>query len=131
LNRGLDFLGQFGPTNASDVYQIVAGLEGSFQNRDWTWEVFYSSGETTATNVYYGLPSVQRWKALAHSPEFGRGQVIDYATAPDGSPMLDANGQRIIVGGNYQIRCTSGLPIFYGTTADMTQDCVNSLLGPF
>jgi len=131
LNRGLDFLGQFGPTNNSDVYQIMAGLEGSFTNRDWTWEAYYSSGETSAENVYYGLPSVQRWKALAHSPEFGSNQVINYATAPDGSPLLDANGQRIPVGGNYQIRCTSGLPIFFGTTADLTQDCVNSLLGPF
>jgi iron complex outermembrane recepter protein len=131
LNRGLDFLGQFGPTNASDVYQIVAGVEGSFEGRDWTWEAFYSSGETTATNVYYGLPSVQRWKALAASPNFGAGQVINYATAPDGSPLLDANGNRIPIGGNYQIRCTSGLPIFYGTTADVTPDCINSLLGPF
>ncbi|HEY8520115.1 MAG TPA: TonB-dependent receptor [Gammaproteobacteria bacterium] len=131
LNRGLDFLGQFGPTNESDVYQIMAGVEGSFENRDWTWEAYYSSGETTATNVYYGLPSVQRWKALVASPEFGSNVVIDYATAPDGSPITDANGDPIPVGGNYQIRCTSGLPIFYGTTADVTQDCINSLLGPF
>ena len=131
LNRGLDFLGQFGPSNNSDVYQIMAGLEGSFANRDWSWEAYYSSGETSASNVYYGLPSVQRWKALAHSPEFGAGQVIDYATAPDGSPLLGANGQRIPVGGNYQIRCTSGLPIYFGTTADLSQDCINSVLGPF
>ena len=58
LNRGLDFLGQFGPTNSSDTYQIVAGLQGSMKNRDWTWEAYYSSGSTSAVNVYYGLPSV-------------------------------------------------------------------------
>lgn len=131
LNRGLDFLGQFGPTNNSDVYQIMAGLEGSFPNRDWTWEAYYSSGETSAENVYYGLPSVQRWKALVAAPNFGEGAVINYYVNPDGSPILDGNGAPIPVGGNYQITCTSGLPIFYGTTADMTKDCVNSLLGPF
>src|SRR5690606_33566531 len=89
LTRGLDFVGQFGPTNDSSVYQITAGLEGSFENRDWTWEAFYSSGKTAATNVYYGLPSVQRWRALVASPEFGRNQVIDYLTGPDGNPVLD------------------------------------------
>jgi len=132
LTRGLDFVGQFGPTNDSSVYQITAGLEGSFENRDWTWEAFYSSGKTTATNVYYGLPSVQRWKALVASPEFGRNQVIDYLTGPDGNPVLDENGERIpIGGGEYLLQCTSGLPIFYGTTAETTQDCINSIIGPF
>jgi outer membrane receptor protein involved in Fe transport len=118
LNRGLDFLGQFGPTNSSDVYQIMAGFEGSFENRDWTWEAYYSSGETNATNIYYGLPSVQRWKALVASPEFGAGQTID-----------TVNG--VAVGGNYQMTCTSGLPIFYGTTAETSQDCLDSLLGRY
>ncbi len=132
LTRGLDFVGQFGPTNESNVYQITAGFEGSFEDRDWTWEAFYSSGKTTATNVYYGLPSVQRWKALVASPEFGRNQLIDYLTGPDGNPILDANGDRIpIGGGEYRLQCTSGLPIFYGTTAETTQDCINSIIGPY
>jgi iron complex outermembrane receptor protein len=128
LTRGLDFVGNFGPTNESSVYQIMAGLEGSFENRDWTWEAYYSSGKTSATNVYYGLPSVQRWKALVASPEFGRNQVIDYLTGPDGNPILDEDGQRIPVGGGeYRLQCTSGLPIFYGTTAETTRDCINSI----
>jgi outer membrane receptor protein involved in Fe transport len=132
LTRGLDFVGQFGPTNESNVYQIMAGLEGSFEDRDWTWEAYYSSGKTSATNVYYGLPSVQRWKALAASPEFGLNQVIDYLTGPDGNPILNSSGQRIpIGGGEYRLQCTSGLPIFYGTTAGTTQDCINSIIGPY
>lgn len=132
LTRGLDFVGNFGPTNESNVYQIMAGFEGSFENRDWTWEAYYSSGKTSATNVYYGLPSVQKWKALVASPEFGRNQVVDYLTGADGNPVLDANGQRIPVGGGeYRLQCTSGLPIFYGTTAQTSQDCISSIIGPY
>jgi outer membrane receptor protein involved in Fe transport len=131
LNRGLDFLGQFGPTNSSDVYQIMAGLEGSLTNRDWTWEAYYSSGATSAVNVYYGLPSVQGWKALVAAPEFGKGALITYATDPNGAPVLDANGQRIPVGGNYQITCQSGLPIFSGSTATTTPDCISGVLGHY
>jgi iron complex outermembrane recepter protein len=114
LNRGLDFLGQFGPTNSSDVYQIVAGLQGSFENRDWTWEAYYSSGSTNAVNIYYGLPSLQRWLRLVSAPNFGQGQII---------PSLQ--------GGNYEIRCTSGLPIFFGGTSTISQDCIEGILGRY
>jgi outer membrane receptor protein involved in Fe transport len=112
LSRGLDFLGQFGPENTSDVYQIMAGVEGGFPNRDWTWEAYFSTGETTATSAYPGLPSIERWQALVASPEFGTNQSIAGA-------------------GGYALNCTSGLPIFNGTTADMTDDCRNSIIGSF
>ncbi|HEY4214716.1 MAG TPA: TonB-dependent receptor [Steroidobacteraceae bacterium] len=114
LNRGLDFLGQFGPTNTSDVYQVLGGLKGSFKSNDWTWEAFASSGQTTTTNYYPLLPSVQQWQALVASPNFGTG-----------ADLVSAQG------GNYQIKCTSGLPIFYGTTASTTQDCLNGINGNF
>jgi iron complex outermembrane recepter protein len=109
VRRGLDFLGHFGPQNSSDVYQIMVGLEGQIPNRDWTWEAFYSSGETNTNNAYPGLPSIQKWQAVVALPEFGAG------------------GQVVV--GNYNTSCTSGLPIFQGTTATMTQDCANSILG--
>ncbi len=43
LNRGLDFLGGFGPSNSSDVFQVLAGLKGSFKSNDWTWDVYAST----------------------------------------------------------------------------------------
>jgi iron complex outermembrane recepter protein len=113
LNRGMDFLGQFGPTNTSDVYQILAGLRGSFTSNDWTWEAYASSGQTTTSNVYPLLPSVQQWQGLVASPNFGQGVTIPGAS------------------GNYQMHCTSGLPIFYGTTDSTTQDCLNAINGDF
>jgi iron complex outermembrane recepter protein len=114
LNRGLDFLGQFGPTNSSDVYQIMAGFEGSFENRDWTWEAYYSSGKTDTTNIYYGLPSLQRWLSLVAQPNFGAGATVVSA-----------------IGGNYQMTCTSGLPIFFGTTEGTSQNCLDAIVGRY
>lgn len=113
LNRGLDFLGQFGPSNDSDVYQIMAGVEGSLSN-DWTWEAYYSSGETTAETVYTTLPSVQRWQGLVAAPNFGQNATIVSS-----------------IGGNYQMTCTSGLPIFYGTTETTSQNCLDAIVGRF
>jgi len=114
LNRGLDFLGQFGPSNDSDVYQIMAGFEGSFPNNDWTWEAYYSSGETTAETVYTTLPSVQRWQSLVAAPNFGTNATIVSS-----------------IGGNYQMTCTTGLPIFYGTTESTSQNCYDAIVGRF
>ena len=114
LNRGLDFIGQFGPSNKSDTYQIMAGFEGTFVKRDWTWEAYYSSGATNATNEYNDLPSLQRWLSLVASPNFGKGQTI-------------ASAQ----GGGYQMTCTSGLPIYYGTTESTSADCLQSINGAF
>ncbi|HVJ30002.1 MAG TPA: TonB-dependent receptor, partial [Gammaproteobacteria bacterium] len=114
LNRGLDFLGQFGPSNDSDVYQIMAGFEGSFPNNDWTWEAYYSTGETTAETVYTTLPSVQRWQSLVAAPNFGTNATIVSS-----------------IGGNYQMTCTTGLPIFYGTTDSTSQNCYDAIVGRF
>src|SRR5690606_4085581 len=99
----------FGPTNSSDVYQIMAGFEGGFPNRDWTWEVYYSSGETNTTNFYGGLPSIQKWQAVVALPEFAAGQTLAV--------------------GAYEATCETGLPIFQGTTATTSQDCLNGILG--
>jgi iron complex outermembrane receptor protein len=112
LSRGLDFLGHFGPINTSDVYQIMAGVEGQLDSLDLTWEAYYSSGETNATSSYGGLPSIERWTTLVATPNFGENATV---AGP----------------GGYSLNCTSGLPIYYGTRAGLSQDCVNSLLGSY
>lgn len=116
LNRGLDFIGQFGPSNTADTYQILAGLEGTLRN-DMSWEVYYSSGNTTATNIYYGMPSVQRWQALSAAPNWGRDAFV----------QIPGPSQA----GNYSIICDTGLPIFSGTTAETSRNCLNNILGNY
>jgi outer membrane receptor protein involved in Fe transport len=96
LFRVLDFLGgAIQPVSNTDLFQIMAGLEGSFSNRDWTWEAYVSSGETDTTNFFHHLPSLQRYQQLLRQPNFGE-------TPPGGFTL----------GRNYVIHCPTGLPIF-------------------
>lgn len=96
LFRGLDFLGNERTRNKTDVYQIMAGVEGRFPNNDWTWEAYVSTGRTTAINVGAGFASLQRYQYLVAQPGFGEGEFSQ--------------------GRNFTIDCPTGLPIFAGTT---------------
>ncbi len=57
---------------------------------------------------------MQRWQALVASPRFGQGASIVSAQ-----------------GGNYRIDCTSGLPIFAGTTERTSENCIDGIVGRY
>ncbi len=96
LFRGIDFWGEpFTVDNSNNVYQLMAGLQGTFANSDWTWEAYASTGETDTRNDYRYLPSLQRYQMLARTPNFGQGTQI--------------------IGRNYVLECATGLPIFGGS----------------
>ena len=121
LFRVLDFLG--GPVTTeskSDVYQIMAGVEGTFASRDWTWEAYISSGQTNVSNFFANMPSLQRyWNLIGASPALG----------------LPSNGTwgrgTFTQGRNYAQTCTSGLPIFADSSSlgagRVTPDCLESI----
>jgi outer membrane receptor protein involved in Fe transport len=112
LFRVLDFLPNGGTVisdTTSNVYQIMAGVDGTFSHRDWTWEAYVSSGNTDQSNFFSNLPSLQRWQYLVAQPNWGKGSFS--------------------LGRNYTITCTSGLPIFgpaFGGTP-VSQDCVTGI----
>jgi outer membrane receptor protein involved in Fe transport len=106
LFRVLDFVGgAIQPVSTTDVYQIMAGLEGGFSNRDWTWEAYVSTGETETTNFFHNLPSLQRYQYLVSQPNFGVGNYT--------------------LGRNYVMSCPTGLPIF--RTTDPAQSCLEAI----
>lgn len=106
LFRGIDFYGEpFTTENTNNVYQLLFGLEGSLPNRDWTWDIHASTGETDTRNDYRSLPSLQRYQMLAEAPEF-------------------AEGLERTIGRNYVLECPSGLPIFGGEVHDR---CLESM----
>jgi outer membrane receptor protein involved in Fe transport len=119
--RVLDFLPSGVTTeSSSDVYQIMAGLDGTFSQRDWTWEFYISSGQTSVENFFSSMPSLQRyWNLIGASPALG---------AP-------ANGTwgigTFTQGRNYSQTCTSGLPIFSNSMAagfsQVSADCIESI----
>ena len=110
LQRYLNFMPSRATNNQSNVYQIQTGVEGSFPNRDWTWEAYISHGETTVDSyLYAGWASDQRYKQVAQAPNFGRGFSQTSATGALG----------------FNIRCTTGLPL----VADFTPsaDCIDAM----
>jgi len=125
LFRVLDFLG--GPattTSQSNVYQIMAGVDGSFSKRDWTWEGYVSSGKTDVTNFFENMPSLQRyWNLIAAAPS---------AFVLQGSPGNGTWGiGNFTQGRNYGQTCTSGLPIFSNSSnlgpGLVSADCLESI----
>jgi iron complex outermembrane receptor protein len=80
------------------TFQMIAGLDGQFENRDWTWELYFSNGTSTTQNETLGNVSVTRWRWLINQPNYGAGA---YAQG-------NAEGNNFGAG---SLSCTSG----YGT----------------
>jgi outer membrane receptor protein involved in Fe transport len=108
LFRGLDFMpAPIQPTTQTDAYQLTAGVQGRFTNRDWTWEAYVSTGDTNITAFYDNLPSLQRYQFLVGMP---------------GSDWGVGTFQR---GRNYTVTCGNGLPIF--TTQEPDAGCLEAI----
>jgi outer membrane receptor protein involved in Fe transport len=104
--RGIDFLGgPQEPTTQTDAYQLMAGVEGTFTNRDWTWEAYVSTGETNTVMLYDNLPSLQRYQFLVAQPDWGVGSFVR--------------------GRNYDVTCSTGLPMF--STIDPDAGCQEAI----
>ena len=71
INRNLDFMGSRRSRNETTQFQIMAGLEGTMNN-NWFWDAHISHGETETLANFQNFSSVQRWRALVSSPNFGR-----------------------------------------------------------
>jgi outer membrane receptor protein involved in Fe transport len=106
LYRVLDYLGPRGTSTKTSVYQLMAGLEGSLPNNDWTWEAYVSQGRTNLLTVSYGNASLVRYRDMIAAPFYG----LDYVN--------DA-------GRGFIAECASGLPVFNNFTP--SDDCVDSL----
>ena len=125
LFRVLDFLGGAVTTDVDrDVFQIMAGVQGSFSQRDWTWEAYVSSGQTSESAVFSNMPSLQRyWNLIAASPN---------ALTLLGAPGNGTWGRGTFTQGrNYAQTCTSGLPIFADSSnlgaGRVSPDCLESI----
>ena len=82
-------------------YQVVGGLDGKFGFKDWTWELYASSGQTQTINTYGGAVSLARWRFVQQQPNYGAG--LFYTGNPLGAGF-----------GAGTITCTSGITSVYG-----------------
>jgi iron complex outermembrane recepter protein len=108
--RGIDFMGGPNqPESTTNAYQLMAGVEGRFSNRDWTWDAYVSTGQTSIESVYSNITSLQRYQFLVAQPQWGN----------------TAAGQTFTRGRNYTLSCDTGLPMF--STVDPSADCIEAI----
>ena len=124
--RGLDFLGAEKARNQSDVYQIMAGVEGGIDAIDGSWEAYVSTGRTSNWYLGSGGASLQRYQSMLAAPGAAGGNGwtgaftnrLNQPTAP--FPVTSTS---------YAQRCESGVPIFQaqGITGPISADCLESI----
>lgn len=101
-----DWLPRRATVNRTQLYQLLAGLEGELGLGDWTWEVYASHGETHTTASYTGQASTNIYAQIVTAPNYGRGYT---ATGPGGKTLT----------------CTSGIPVF--ERFEVSQDCIDAI----
>lgn len=110
MGSTMDFLPPRTIENATNLFQLLAGLRGDLPFGDWTWDAYVSHGATRTDLDYIGWVSTRRFQALAAAPNFGRGANITGIAST-------------------ALTCTSGLPVF-GEFA-ISEDCVTALTGNY
>ncbi len=96
-------------------YQLIGGLEGDLDFKDWTWELYASSGASYTESTYGGGVSLERYRFVMRQPNYGRGLL--YIGNELGAGFASGS-----------ISCTSGLPAVYGVSGYTeefvpSQDC--------
>jgi iron complex outermembrane recepter protein len=125
LNEVFDWLPPRATSNDVTTYQIVAGFEGTLPVKDWTWEAYASRGQSSTNTSISGAVSLERYRTLVTSPNFGRGFVATQNAA--GGELNNGIPQGGGFGGA-RVTCTSGLPIM--ENFQVSQDCIDALTLP-
>ena len=94
------------------TYNILAGFEGEIPGIDWTWEIYASQGESQTDSLITGTASLERFRAVVASPNWGAG--------------FNAQGNPLFGGfGAASASCTSGFDPF--NKGGTSQDCVEAI----
>lgn len=110
LSRTLDFAGPRSTSNQTEVYQVLAGVEGDLFNTDWRYEAYFSHGKTSLLTEMSGFPGLQNYRAVVSAPNWGKN--LNRSVGP---PLF------------FELKCTTGLPIV--TEFEPSQDCIDSISG--
>ena len=70
-NYSLDAFGRRGVNTFNNTFQIQLGFEGDIPGTDFTWDVIASHGETVAKTNLVGLVSIERFRTILTSPNYG------------------------------------------------------------
>ena len=70
-NYSLDAFGRRGVNAFNNTFQVQLGFEGEIPGLDWTWDIIGSHGETVAKTNLVGLVSLERFRTVLTSPNYG------------------------------------------------------------
>jgi len=99
------------------TYQMQAGLNGTIGKSDWTWEAYGSLGESETSALTTGVASLERFRAVITSPDWGRG--FSSVNAGFSNPIFAGFGANFAT-------CTSGIDPF-NKDVPITQDCIDAI----
>lgn len=106
-NYSLQNFGRRGVDAFNNTFQMQLGFEGEIPGTDWTWDIIGSHGETVAKTNLTGLVSLERFRTILTSPNYGRNFFA-----------LGNNGARY----GSTASCDTGLSPFIANAA-FSQDC--------
>lgn len=101
------------------TYQMQVGLDGTIPGSDWTWEAYGSTGESETSALTTGVASLERFRAVITSPNWGAG--FNSLTAGNSNPAFGGFGANFAT-------CTSGFDPFH-KEIPITQDCLDAISG--
>ena len=113
IERTVDYMPPRSLINANRTFQINFGLEGRLDAIDGSWDFSASHGNSLGTINYLGYMSLERYRGVAQSPNFGK-NFFEVGNS-------EANGFSSGAG-----QCTSGIPYFFDIEK-MTQDCKDTM----
>jgi len=94
------------------TYQMLVALEGKVPGTDWNWDISGSQGESETSFLSSGFVSLERYRAVIRSNNWGQG--------------FKAQGNQIQGGfGASAASCTSGLNPF--DNVPTSQDCIDAI----
>ena len=95
------------------TYNLVAGFEGSVPETDWTWEAYVNHGESSTFSVITGAASLERFRTVVSSPNWGAGFFQQGNAQSGGFGASSAS-------------CTSGFDPF-DVDQEVSQDCIDAI----
>ena len=101
-------------TNTYDVYQVVMGANGVVPYRDWTWDTFFSFGQTKTNNIQHGALSKSAVMNLLYDPFGGAG-----GSRVEFDPVTGNSIGTVV----YPVLCEGGAN-FFGNHA-LSQSCMD------
>lgn len=95
------------------TYNLLAGFQGEIPGTDWTWEAYASQGESETSALQQGFASLERFRAVISSPNWGQG------FSSQGNPAFGGFGASTAT-------CTSGIDPF-DLDQKISNDCIEAI----